>query len=144
MRDNLGFGTGFNFWNYSTVERGPRGTKRRRNLTPALEKWCWDNKSHICNICGKRVTKITEAEFDHTRAYSKSGATNLSNVRIVHKACNRIKGKKSLSETKKLLGIKNKTRKRKKTTYSRKASKNVSKQHWINPLTGRKEEFRFF
>ena len=70
-------------------------------------------KSHICSICGKKVTKFSDVEFDRTRAYSKSGATNLSNVRIVHRACNRLKGNKSLSETKKLLGIKTKPRRTK-------------------------------
>src|SRR3989338_2314402 len=119
---------------------------KKRQLTNAQKVFAWENRSHTCNICGKRVTKFSEAEFDHTRAHSKSGATNLSNVKIVHRACNRIKGKKSLSETKKLLGIKSKPKKRKTTT--KKSTKKFSTgNYWINPLTGRKEKvkslFRF-
>ena len=53
--------------------------------------------------------KFSDVEFDHTRAYVKSGALNLSNIKIVHRMCNRLKGTKSLSETKRLLDIKSKT-----------------------------------
>ncbi|MGC8929164.1 MAG: HNH endonuclease [Candidatus Woesearchaeota archaeon] len=63
-------------------------------------------------MCGKKAAKFSDAEFDHTRAYLKSGVTNLSNIKIVHRLCNRLKGNKSLSETRKLLGIKSKTKKR--------------------------------
>lgn len=111
---------------------------KRRQLTHAQQKWGWDNKSHTCTICGKRVTKITEAEFDHSRAYSKSGATNLANVKIVHRSCNRQKGNKSLSATKKFLGIKYKIKKRKNT---KKKSSN-KRAYWVNPITGRKEKIQ--
>lgn len=114
---------------------------KKRQLTPAQKVFAWENKSHMCNICEKRVTKFSDAEFDHTLAHSKSGATNLSNVKIVHRACNRLKGKKSLSETRKLLGIKSKTQKRK--TIKKKTSKKfASGSYWINPLTGRKEKVK--
>jgi 5-methylcytosine-specific restriction endonuclease McrA len=91
---------------------GTQKKTKKRQLTHAQKIFAWENKSHMCNICGKRVTKFSDAEFDHTRPHSKSGATNLSNVKIVHRACNRLKGKKSLSTTKKLLGIKTKTKKK--------------------------------
>ena len=100
---------------------GTRKSKKRQ-LTHAQKVYAWENKSHTCNICGKRVSKFSDAEFDHTRAHSKTGATNLSNVKIVHRQCNRLKGKKSLSETKKLLGIKSK--KKKKKTKRKKKSTN--------------------
>ncbi len=100
----------------------PSSKPKKRQLTPAQKIFAWENMSHTCNICGKRVTKFSDAEFDHTRAHSKSGATNLSNVKIVHRLCNRIKGKKTLSETKKLLGIKSKSKKRKKTKTSKKTT----------------------
>jgi 5-methylcytosine-specific restriction endonuclease McrA len=92
---------------------GVNKKNRKRQITHAQKIFAWENKTHTCNICGKRVTKFSEAEFDHTRAHSKSGATNLSNIKIVHRACNRLKGKKSLSETKKILGIKSKPKRRK-------------------------------
>lgn len=94
--------------------------KKKRNLTYAQKIWCWENKPHTCNICGKRVTKFSDAEFDHTRAHSKGGATNLKNIKIVHRTCHKMKGTKSLSETKKFLGIKSS---KKKTTKKRKSQK---------------------
>lgn len=87
--------------------------KKRRQLTAAQKAWAWDNHPKTCNICGKRVTKFSEAEWDHARAYANGGATNMGNVKIAHRACNRIKGKKTLSETKRLLGIKPKKTKKK-------------------------------
>lgn len=107
---------------------GTSKNTKKRQLTNAQKVFAWENKSHGCNICGKQVIKFSDAEFDHTRAHSKSGATNLSNVKIVHRQCNRIKGKKSLSETKKLLGIKLKIKKRKIT------KKKLTKQKQINPF----------
>jgi 5-methylcytosine-specific restriction endonuclease McrA len=85
---------------------------KKRQLTNAQKIFAWENYPHICHICNKKVTKFSDAEFDHTRAYANSGATNLSNIKIVHRLCNRLKGKKSLSETKKLLGIKIEHKKR--------------------------------
>lgn len=91
---------------------GDTKTKKKRQLTHAQKIYCWENNSHTCNICTKRVIKMSDAEFDHARSYSKGGATNLSNVKITHRQCNRLKGKKSLSETKKMLGIKSKTKRK--------------------------------
>ena len=85
---------------------------RKRSLTPAQKLWAWENKSHVCHVCGKRVSKQSEADFDHVRAYSKGGATNPANVRICHRFCNSVKGGKSLSAAKKFLGVKSKPRKR--------------------------------
>lgn len=96
---------------------------KKRQLTHAQKIFAWENKSRLCNICGKKVTKFSEAEFDHTRAYSKSGASNLSNVKIVHRHCNRLKGRKSLSETKKMLGIKTKQKTIKRKTNKKKTKK---------------------
>jgi len=93
--------------------------KKKRQLTNTQKLWCWENNPHVCNICGKRVSKQSDAEFDHTRSYSKKGATNLSNVKITHRLCNRMKGSKSLSETQRFLGIKPKKR-RSKTTAKKK------------------------
>lgn len=112
----------FNLGGFSSFGLPEKKPIRKRQISYSLQKYYWDNLSHVCNICGKRVTKISDAEFDHTRAYSKGGASNLSNVRIVHRHCNRIKGKKSLSETKKLLGIKTKSKKRKRKSSRKPAN----------------------
>ena len=100
----------------------PKKTKKKRQLTNAQKLWCWENNPHTCNICRKRVSKLSDAEFDHARSYSKGGASNLSNVKISHRQCNRLKGSKSLSETQKMLGIK-KPKRKKKTTRKRRTKK---------------------
>ena len=96
--------------------------ERKRQLTNAQKIFCWENNSHTCHICNRRVAKQSDAEFDHKRAYSKGGTTNLGNVKIVHRQCNRLKGSKSLSETKKLLGIKSKGKHKKRRKSRRSAN----------------------
>jgi len=80
---------------------GIKAPGRKRQLTNAQKIYCWENNPHRCNICLKSVLKFSDAEFDHTRAYSKGGVTNLKNVKISHRQCNRLKGTKTLSKTKK-------------------------------------------
>ena len=94
---------------------GTSEPKRKRQLTSAQKIWCWEHNPHTCNVCSKRVTKFSDAEFDHTRAHSKGGASNLNNIKITCRQCNRLKGTKSLSETKRLLGIKSKSKKKRRT-----------------------------
>jgi len=127
-----------------TTKKSTSKRSKKRQLTSAQKIFAWENKSHICNICGKRVTKLSDAEFDHTRAYSKSGASNLSNVKIVHRLCNRLKGKKSLSETKRILGIKSKTKKgsKKKPMKKKRPNKRVMKKS-SNLFEVRIPSFRF-
>jgi len=100
----------------------PKKPKKKRQLTNAQKLWCWENNPHTCNICRKRVSKLSDAEFDHAKSYSKGGASNLSNVKISHRQCNRLKGSKSLSETQRLLGIKTPKRRKKSTRRKRKSS----------------------
>lgn len=88
-------------------------TKERRGLTPAQEKLCWDNNPHICNLCGNQINRISEVEFDHSKAFTKGGKTNLANVKLSHPACNKQKGKKSLTEARKMLGYYSNIRKKK-------------------------------
>ncbi|MEM7816063.1 MAG: hypothetical protein QXN71_03020 [Candidatus Aenigmatarchaeota archaeon] len=106
-------------------------SKKRKNISFTEKAILWEkNKSHICHICRQKIHSLTEAEVDHIRAHSKGGQT----VSWAHRACNRLKGKKSLSEIHRRLGIKTKSKKRKST---RKKSKG---NYWVNPITGRKEK----
>lgn len=106
------------------------GTKKKgkRQITNAQKIWCWEKYSHTCNICGKRVMKFSDAEFDHTRAHSKGGASSLVNVKITHRQCNRLKGTKTLSETKKMLGVKTKKTTKKKTTKKKSTRKKSTRK----------------
>jgi 5-methylcytosine-specific restriction endonuclease McrA len=106
-------------------------TKKKRQLTNAQKLWCWENNPHTCNICRKRVSKLSDAEFDHSRAYAKGGATGLANVKISHRQCNRLKGSKSLSETQRLLGVKEPKRVKKTTRKKRKRKSNNPYENMI-------------
>jgi hypothetical protein len=80
---------------------------KKRTITMAEKKWLWQyKKRHICPVCHKVVNDFFDAEFDHKRAFAKGGATTPANTLITHKLCNRLKGKKSLSQIKKHLGTK--------------------------------------
>jgi hypothetical protein len=93
---------------------------KKRTISMAEKKWMWKlKKKHICQICHRRVNDFFDAEFDHKRAHTKGGATSPANTLVVHKLCNRLKGKKSLSKIKKHLG----THKPKKRIVKKKAKK---------------------
>ena len=111
---------------------------KKRQLTPAQKIWAWENRPHTCHICLKRVTKFSDAEFDHARAHVKGGATSIANVKICHRACNRIKGTKSSSETRRFLGIKTKSKRRKTT---KKAGRSPQKARgFSNPFANVEKE----
>ena len=86
---------------------GSKPKKKRAHYSASVKMRLWQNLSHVCHVCHKRITDFDAAELDHVRAYSKGG----SNVRWTHRSCNRIKSSKSLSEARKTLGVKSKKRK---------------------------------
>jgi hypothetical protein len=78
--------------------------KKRKTLTPALRIYIWERPKEYgrkCSICGKRITKLSDLELDHTRAYSKGG----KRLALAHKDCNRVKASGGLREIQKKLGI---------------------------------------
>lgn len=113
--------------NYKTNDLlgiGPK-KKKRKSLTPAQKLWQWENNQHICHICGKRISKLSEAEFDHKRAHSKGGTT----MALAHRTCNRLKSNKSTTQIRKTLGIKTKTKRKtnkKKTTKKKRKIQTLS------------------
>lgn len=46
-----------------------------------------------CAICGQRITLRMDAELDHIEHYWKGGQTIPENARLVHRYCNRARGK---------------------------------------------------
>ncbi len=104
---------------------------KKRSITMPEKRWLWEGKKrHICQICHKEIKSFFDAEFDHKRAHTKGGKTTPANTLVVHKLCNRLKGKKSLSSIKKHLGthkVKPRTSiKKKKTTKKKKKKKSNS------------------
>lgn len=90
---------------------GTSSKKKRKTLTPAERIKVWEHPEmygRTCSICHKKITKLSDMELDHTRAYSKGG----TKLNLAHRDCNRIKGSKSLSYVQKRLGFKTTKRKR--------------------------------
>ncbi|MEK6760794.1 MAG: HNH endonuclease [Nanoarchaeota archaeon] len=83
---------------------------KRKSLTHTERIFIWEHPKkygRTCNICGDRITKISDLELDHTRAHSKGG----TKLALAHKHCNRMKGSGSLGRIQKRLGIKTSKRK---------------------------------
>ena len=110
---------------------GSPSPKKKRSITSAEKKWMWQRKKrHVCQICHKQIKDYFDAEFDHKVAYAKNGKTAPNNTLIVHKLCNRLKGKKSLTQIKKHLGT-HKPKKRvikEKETTKKKVVKKTTRQ----------------
>jgi len=93
-----------------------RSKPKRKSVSAHVKILLWErSKGHKCHICGGKIHSITEAEADHVRAAAKGGTT----VKWAHRYCNRLKGKKSLSQVRRQLGLKTKKRK---TTRRKKRS----------------------
>lgn len=87
--------------------------KKRVKLTPKERLYVWEHPKmygRTCNICGERITKLSDLELDHTYPYSKGG----TKMNLAHRDCNLMKGSKSLKHVQKKMTLK--TAKKKKTT----------------------------
>jgi hypothetical protein len=76
--------------------------KKRKSLSSSKKIFLWENNPHKCHICGKKIAKLSDVEFDHVKPFSKGG----TKIKMAHRFCNRIKSNKSLKNIKKSLGIK--------------------------------------
>ena len=99
------------------------GTKKKRNkMTSKQREFIWEHPKmfgRTCSICNQRITKLSDLEFDHTKAFSKGG----KKVALAHRDCNKMKGSGSLKKIQKVMGFKQKTRKKhKKKSHRRKKS----------------------
>jgi hypothetical protein len=84
--------------------------KKRKHLTPAERIYVWEHPKmygRTCHICHQRITKMSDLELDHRKAFSKGGTKFF----LAHRECNRMKGNKSLAYVQKRLGIKSGTKK---------------------------------
>jgi len=104
--------------------------KKRIKLTPKERLYVWEHPKkygRLCNICGEKITKLSDLELDHTHPYSKGG----TKMNLSHRDCNRMKGSKSLKHVQKKMTLKTskkKTSKRKTTT--KKKTTRRKKEWW--------------
>lgn len=102
---------------FETVDK----TKKKRvRLTPKERMYVWEHSEiygNTCNICGKKIEKMSDLELDHTKPYSKGGRK----MNLAHRDCNRMKGSRSLKDVRKKMGFK--TTKKTKSKPKRKVKK---------------------
>ncbi len=119
----------------------PKKKKSRAKLTPAQRIKIWEHPEiygRKCSICGHRITKLSDLQLDHTRAYSKGG----TKLNLAHADCNKIKGSKSLSCVQKKMGFK--TIKRKSTKRAKKKVRQYPLVPAFKPLKFTKIKFKSF
>jgi len=88
----------------------PTKKKKRAKLSASQRIYIWEHPKlygRRCNICGQRITKMSELELDHTRAHSKGG----KRMALAHSICNRMKRTNSLKFVQKSIGVKTSKRK---------------------------------
>ncbi len=64
-------------------------------IKKSLEK---NNGNILCEICGKKVSSISECHFDHIYPYAKGGTSTLSNCQILCNDCNLKKNDKYMED----------------------------------------------
>jgi hypothetical protein len=65
--------------------------KEPRNFSLEIKKTLYQNNP-TCRICGQKIHELDDAEVDHVDFYWRGGKTILSNARLVHRYCNRVRG----------------------------------------------------
>lgn len=90
---------------------GKSQKKKRKSLTPAQRLFIWEHPNlygRKCHICGQKITKQSELQLDHKRAFVKKG----KKLALAHAHCNRMKSSGSLGKIQKALGLKSRTKKK--------------------------------
>lgn len=94
-----------------SYEERPR--RKRDKLTASERIFIWERPKkygRTCNVCHERITKLSDLELDHIRAFSKGG----KKLALAHKQCNRMKGNKRLGYVQTRMAIKTNSNKAKK------------------------------
>lgn len=132
------FDFGFNLGKIKPIGFGLAPQKKKRvKLTPGERVKVWENPrlyGRKCNICGGRITKLSDLTLDHTRPYSNGG----QKMNLAHKDCNSIKGSRNLKYVQKKMVFKSTTKK--KNTIRK---KKTTKQKLANPFEINIPKFKF-
>lgn len=99
--------------------------KKRVKLTPKQRIFIWEHPKicgRTCSICHQRITKLSDLELDHTKAFSKGG----KKLALAHRDCNRMKASGSLREIQERLGIKTKKKRKRRKKKRRPARRKKS------------------
>jgi len=102
-----------------------RPSKKRVQLTPKDRQYIWEHPKmygRTCSICGEKITKMSDLEFDHTKPYSKGGKKQA----LAHRDCNKMKASGSLRKIQKTMGFKTKKTRRRKQSKPKPKKKKPS------------------
>ena len=109
------------FSNNTSFLDSDKKPKKRVQLKPAERIFVWEHPEtygRTCHICGKKITKISDLQLDHTKPYSKGG----TKLALAHSLCNRMKGSKNLKQVQTKLKLKT-TKQKKKTRKTKTKNK---------------------
>lgn len=100
--------------------------QRRRKLSRAEEKAIYKKYKGKCAICS-RLTEFSDGEVDHIKPLSKGGSNSPSNLQWLCHRCNKLKGRtRTNAQVRKLLGLREKKRGKKKQRKKGKRRKQQS------------------
>lgn len=127
-------------------------SSKRKKISKGLREKVWIKymKNRVqgkCYCCRIKPIHFTDFEVGHNKSVHAGGQNHITNLRPICRSCNREMGIKSIEWwRKKYYGeIKPKKKQiKKKTTKKKVVKKSLSKNYWINPLTGRKEKSNLF
>jgi hypothetical protein len=80
-------------WHFKFAVRAVRLLKSKKQ-----RYWIWLSQGGHCAICGIFVDCDENYHIDHMKAWSKGGATELSNLQLLCPSCNLKKGDRDLEE----------------------------------------------
>ncbi|MCR9206047.1 MAG: HNH endonuclease, partial [Halobacteriovoraceae bacterium] len=55
-------------------------------------RWKWFKKDNTCGLCGTKIEHYYQSSLDHIVPVSRGGSNSITNLRLTHIRCNRIKG----------------------------------------------------
>jgi 5-methylcytosine-specific restriction endonuclease McrA len=91
----------------------PKKAKHERIPITSKEKvYIWEHPEmygRTCSICSRKITRLSDLEFDHTKPLSKGGIKQA----LAHRDCNRMKASGSLRKIQKTMGFPTKKTRRK-------------------------------
>ena len=62
--------------------------RRRLSVTDKLAIMV---RQSVCPLCGEKLGRLDDVDFDHVQALALGGADDLANLRAIHRSCHRAK-----------------------------------------------------
>ena len=66
---------------------------RKRLFDPSVKKQLF-HAGYICSYCGNTILSLEDCEVDRIIPFEQGGPTDIENAQLLHRHCNRSKGKR--------------------------------------------------